>query len=79
MLQTLYTTLIHPHLDHAIVIWNPYQLGNIRFIEKVQRRATRMIPELINHPYQDRLSALNLLSLAYRRRRMDMITLYKMR
>jgi len=36
-----------------------------------------MISELINHPYQDRLSALNLPSLAYRRHRMGMIMLYK--
>ena len=64
MLRTLYTTLIRPHLDYATVIWNPHQLGNIRSIEKVERRATRMIPELKNHPYQDKLSALNLPSLA---------------
>jgi len=71
------TPLIHPHLDYASVVWNSYQLGNIKTIDKVQRCATRMILELTNHPYQDRLSALNLPSLAYRRRRMDMIMLYK--
>jgi len=36
-----------------------------------------MIQELKIHPYQDRLSTLNLPNLVYRRRRMDMIMLYK--
>jgi len=77
MLQMLYTTLIRPRLDYTTVIWNPHQLGNIRSIEKVQRCATRMIQELKNHPYYDRLNALNLPSLVYRKCRMDMIMLYK--
>ena len=46
MFQTLYTTLIRPHLDYASVVWNPYQLGHIRAIEKVQRWTARIIPEL---------------------------------
>ena len=40
-------------------------------IERVQRRATRLIPEIHNRSYQERPS------LAYRRRRGDMIYLYK--
>jgi len=43
VLRTLYTTLICPHLDYASVAWNPYQLGNVRCIEKVQRCATRSL------------------------------------
>ena len=77
MFRTLYTTLIRPHLDYASVVWNPYQLGHIRAIEKVQRRATRIIPEFRGYSYFDRLKALNLPSLVYRRRRMDMIMVYK--
>ena len=75
MFQILYITLIRPHLDYASVVWNPYQLGHIRAIEKVQRRATRIIPEFRGYSYFDRLKALNLPSLVYRRRRMDMIML----
>ena len=43
--QTLYTTLIRPHLDYASVVRNFYQLGHNRAIEKVQRWATRIISE----------------------------------
>ena len=46
MFQTLYTTLIRPHLEYASVMWNPCQLGNARSIEKIQRRATRIVPQL---------------------------------
>ena len=74
MLQTLY--LIRPHLYYASVIWNPYQLVDIRLLEQVQRRATRPVVQLKNDPYSERLSTVNLLSLLYGRRRMDMITIH---
>nr|XP_054774628.1 39S ribosomal protein L21, mitochondrial-like [Lytechinus pictus] len=47
-------------------------------VEKVQRRATRMIPGLQSLQYEQRLQRLNLHSLFYRRRRGDMITVYKL-
>ena len=77
MFQTLYTTLIRPHLEYASVIWNPYQLGNARSIKKIQRRATRIVPQLRDIPYHDRLNALGLPSLLYGRRFLDMVMVYK--
>ena len=73
----MYTTLIRPQLDYASVVWNPYQLGHLRPTEKVQRWATRIVPEFSDHTYYDRLKALNFPSLGYRRRRMEMIKVYK--
>ena len=29
MSQTLHTNLVHPYLDYAIVVWCPFQLGDI--------------------------------------------------
>ena len=46
-------------------------------IEGVQRRATKMIPEIKKLSYPDRLKFLNLPTLAYRRARGDMIEVYK--
>ena len=43
MLRLLYTTLIRPHLDYACVVWNPYQLGDIRALEQVQRCVTKLV------------------------------------
>ena len=76
MLRVLYVGLVHPHLDYACVIWNPYQLGDMRAIENVQRRATRLTSGMKQLCYHDRLATLNLPSLLYRRRRMDMIMVY---
>ena len=46
-------------------------------LEAVQRRATRMVPQLRGMTYVERLTFLNLPSLYYRRKRMDMIVTYK--
>ena len=46
-------------------------------MEKVQRRATKMVYGFGNLKYEERLERLNLFSLKYRRRRGDMIETYK--
>ena len=46
-------------------------------IENVQRRATKMIPELRDLPYNERLRILKLPTLVYRRTRGDMVEAYK--
>ena len=74
MFRTLHVSLVRPHLEYASQIWNP---RDTRALEKVQRRATRLVPELKYLSYGDRLSALNLPSLLYRRR-IDMITVFKL-
>ena len=74
---TLYKGLVRPHLEYGNAIWGPFLLGDIRKVEAVQRRATKLIPNLQDKPYQDRLKALELPSLVYRRMRGDMILMYK--
>ena len=63
---TLYVSLVHPHLEYASEIWNPYLIGDIQVLEKVQKRTTKLVPDLRQLTYSDRLSALNLPSLLYR-------------
>ena len=47
-------------------------------LEKLQRRATKLVPELRDLPYEDRLMILQLPTLQYRRLRTDLIHIYKM-
>ena len=73
----LYKSLVRPHLEFASCIWSPSQKYNIIKIEKVQRRATKLVPEIRDLPYEDRLRALNLETLHYRRARADLLEAYR--
>ena len=73
----LFTTLVKPHLEYGNIIWSPRFKMDSTEIEKVQRRATKLIPSLRNLCYEDRLRKLKLPSLWQRRRRGDMIQVYK--
>ena len=77
MFITLYKTMIRPHLEYCSSVWNPYHLKDIRRLEKVQRRATKMVQNLRHMDYPNRLRTLGLPTLEYRRQRADMIQVYK--
>ena len=73
----LYKSMVRSHLDYCFPVWSPYRKGDIEALEKVQKRATKMIPALKNLPYKDRLKACNMSTMHYRRVRGDMIETYK--
>jgi len=73
----LYKGMVRSHLDFNASVYYPHHQEDIDRIEAVQRRATKQIPELKGLPYPERLKRLKLPTLAYRRRRSDMIELYK--
>ena len=77
MFLTLYKSLVRPHLEYISPIWSPRFLKEQRAIENTQRRATRMVRNLSNKSYPERLKALGLPTLEYRRKRADMIQTYK--
>ena len=59
------------------LVWSPFRKKDIVTIENVERRATKMIPELKELSYKERLKKLYLPTLVYRRNRGDMIEVYK--
>ena len=77
LLRLLFTSIVRPHLEYGNVVWHPHFKCNIALLERVQHRATRLMPELRRLPYEERLERLQLPSLEYRRLRGDIIEVYK--
>ena len=77
MFMYLYPVLIRPLLEYCVQIWSPHKQGDIDLLERVQRRATKIVPALRNLSYAERLQRLNLTTLEERRIRGDMIETYK--
>ena len=65
------------HLEYASSVWSPYKIQLIKDLEKVQKRATKLIRSCSKLEYSARLKLLNLPTLRYRRARGDMIEVYK--
>ena len=77
-LPVLFKTLVRPHLEYGNVVWGPWNRADQQLVERVQRRATKMVPEIRHLSYPERLQALKLPSLYHRRRRGDMIMVYQL-
>ena len=56
--KMLYTTYVRPHLDYCIQAMGPYMVQDFRALERVQRRATKLVPEIRSLPYEERLKPL---------------------
>ena len=65
----LYKALVRPKLEYCVQAWRPFLRKDIDSMERVQRRATRMITERKSQDYEFRLKALGLISLEQRQTR----------
>ena len=73
----LFKALVRPLLEYCNIIWTPHLKMHNKMIEQIQRRATRMIRGMKELSYTERLRILNLTTLYYRRRRQDVIQVFR--
>jgi len=77
VLSKAFVTYVRPLLEYNTYIWSPNDVGSITKLESVQRRFTKRIPAVAHMSYCDRLKALGLESLEFRRLRYDLVMMYK--
>ena len=56
LIAPLYKAIVRPHLEYCIQAWRPYRKKDIDKLERIKRRATKMIPELRDLSYESRKS-----------------------
>ena len=59
----LYKALVRPRLEFCVQAWCPYLRKDIAKIERVQRRATKLIEGFRDMSYSERLSHTGLISM----------------
>ena len=65
----LFSVLVRSHLEYRIQMWSPQYRRDMELLERIQRRATKMIQGMEHLSYEDRLRELGLCSMEKRRLR----------
>nr|VZI38821.1 unnamed protein product [Spirometra erinaceieuropaei] len=73
----VFRTFVRPQLEFAIQAWRPWTAKNLSILERVQRRATKLVAGQGSLPYATRLANLDLFPLSYRQLRGDLIQAFR--
>ena len=77
LFRILYPTYIRPRLEFASSVWKSLSKESVEKMERIQGRTNKMVFELRHLSENDRLTALGLTTLKVRRKRGDLIQLFK--
>ena len=77
VVSLLYKAYVLPCLEYCMQAWSPYIRKDVEKLERVQRRASKIIPSIRQLNYIDRLRKMKLQTLETRAMRADMILVFR--
>ena len=73
----LYKTFVRPRMEFAVASWAPWTEKEKSVLEAVQRRMVRALSDVVGATYEERLADAGLSTLDERRKRGDVIEVFK--
>ena len=77
LIVPMYKAIVRSHLEYCFQAWRSYRKKDIDKLERIQRRSTKIIPELRDLSYESSLLQCGLTTLETRRIRGDQIEVFK--